>query len=76
LREKQRRLADLISLGVVMKKSLEIGFWTVNRSSTIIKDNWIDLRAADCTTPAGVNISRFADPAARSGECRASPTCG
>jgi 8-oxo-dGTP pyrophosphatase MutT (NUDIX family) len=59
LREKQRRLADLISLGVVMKKSPEIGFWTVNRSSTIIKDNWIDLRADDCTTPAGVNISPY-----------------
>jgi 8-oxo-dGDP phosphatase len=44
---------------VVMKKSPEIGFWTVNRSSTIIKDNWIDLRADDCTTPAGVNISPY-----------------
>jgi 8-oxo-dGDP phosphatase len=51
--------ADLISLGVVMKKSPEIGFWTVNRSSTIIKDNWIDLRADDCTTPAGVNVSPY-----------------
>jgi 8-oxo-dGDP phosphatase len=54
-----QRRADLISLGVVMKKSPEIGFWTVNRSSTIIKDNWIDLRADDCTTPAGVNISPY-----------------
>ena len=42
-----------------MKKSPEIGFWTVNCSSTIIKDNWIDLRADDCTTPAGVNISPY-----------------
>src|SRR5258708_40082195 len=42
-----------------MKKSPQIGPWTVNRSSTIIKDSWIDLRADDCTTPAGVSISPY-----------------
>jgi 8-oxo-dGTP pyrophosphatase MutT (NUDIX family) len=42
-----------------MKKSLEIRSWTVNRSSTIIRDRWIDLRADDCTTPAGVRISPY-----------------
>jgi 8-oxo-dGDP phosphatase len=42
-----------------MKKSPEIRSWTVNGSSTIIKDIWIDLRADDCTTPAGVNISPY-----------------
>jgi 8-oxo-dGTP pyrophosphatase MutT (NUDIX family) len=46
-------------LGTGMKKSLEIRSWTVNRSSTIIRDRWIDLRADDCTTPAGVRISPY-----------------
>jgi hypothetical protein len=32
---------------------------TVNRSTTVIKDRWIDLRAEDCTTPAGVSISPY-----------------
>jgi 8-oxo-dGTP pyrophosphatase MutT (NUDIX family) len=42
-----------------MKKSPEIRAWTVNGSSTIIKDSWIDLRADDCTTPAGVSVSPY-----------------
>jgi 8-oxo-dGDP phosphatase len=42
-----------------MKESAEIRAWTVNGSSTIIKDNWIDLRADDCTTPAGVSVSPY-----------------
>jgi 8-oxo-dGTP pyrophosphatase MutT (NUDIX family) len=42
-----------------MKESAEIRAWTVNGSSTIIKDSWIDLRADDCTTPAGVNVSPY-----------------
>jgi 8-oxo-dGDP phosphatase len=33
--------------------------WTVNRSTTVIKDRWIDLRAEDCTTSAGVSISPY-----------------
>lgn len=31
----------------------------MDRSWTIIKDNWIDLRADECTTPSGVNISPY-----------------
>jgi 8-oxo-dGTP pyrophosphatase MutT (NUDIX family) len=50
---------DLTGLGMGMKISPEIRSWTVNHSSTIIKDSWIDLRADDCTTPAGVNISPY-----------------
>jgi 8-oxo-dGTP pyrophosphatase MutT (NUDIX family) len=42
-----------------MKKSPRINAWTVNRSSTIMKDSWIDLRADDCTTPTGVDISPY-----------------
>jgi 8-oxo-dGDP phosphatase len=42
-----------------MKKSPKIKAWTVTHSSTIIKDSWIDLRADDCTTPTGVNISPY-----------------
>src|SRR5258708_36106533 len=42
-----------------MKKSPQIGPWTLNRSSTIIKDSWIDLRADDCTMPSGVSISPY-----------------
>jgi 8-oxo-dGTP pyrophosphatase MutT (NUDIX family) len=42
-----------------MKKSPQIGPWTVNRSTAIIKDSWIDLRADDCTTPSGVSISPY-----------------
>src|SRR5258705_9507491 len=45
--------------GMGLKKSLQIGSWTVNRSSTIIKDSWIDLRAEDCTTPARVSVSPY-----------------
>ena len=41
-----------------MKKSSQIGSGTVNRSTAIIKDSWIDLRA-DCTTPSGVIISPY-----------------
>lgn len=37
----------------------EIRRWTVNSSSTVIKDRWIDLRADDCITPAGVSISPY-----------------
>lgn len=33
--------------------------WTVNSSSTILKDRWIDLRADDCTTAAGVSVSPY-----------------
>jgi len=57
--EKRKRRIDLIGLVMGMKKSPEIRSWTVNRSSTIIKDSWIDLRADDCATPAGVNISPY-----------------
>jgi 8-oxo-dGDP phosphatase len=42
-----------------MTKFPEIRAWTVNGSSTIIKDRWIDLRADDCTTPAGLSISPY-----------------
>ena len=42
-----------------MKESPQIGPWTVNRSTTIIKDDWIDLRADDCTTPSGISISPY-----------------
>ena len=38
---------------------LPLAPWTVNRSITVIKDRWIDLRAEDCTTPAGVSISPY-----------------
>jgi hypothetical protein len=31
----------------------------VNRSTAIIRDSWIDLRADDCTTPGGVSISAY-----------------
>jgi len=55
----RRKRVDLMGLGMEMKKYPEIKSWTVNRSSTIIKDSWIDLRADDCTTPAGVNISPY-----------------
>lgn len=33
--------------------------WTVNGSTTIIQDRWIDLRADDCTTSGGVSISPY-----------------
>lgn len=33
--------------------------WTVNSSATVIKDRWIDLRAEDCTTAAGVSIAPY-----------------
>ena len=33
--------------------------WTVNSSTTVIKDRWIDLRVEDCTTPAGVSVSPY-----------------
>ena len=33
--------------------------WTVNKSSTVMKDRWIDLRADDCTTDSGVSVSPF-----------------
>jgi 8-oxo-dGDP phosphatase len=52
-------VTSIVRLGTGMKKSLEIRSWTVNRSSTIIRDRWIDLRADDCTTPAGVRISPY-----------------
>jgi 8-oxo-dGTP pyrophosphatase MutT (NUDIX family) len=42
-----------------VKKPSEIEPWTVNGSSTIIRDRWIDLRADDCTTPAGIKISPY-----------------
>jgi ADP-ribose pyrophosphatase YjhB (NUDIX family) len=42
-----------------MKKSPQIGPCTVNRSTAIIRDSWIDLRADDCTTPGGVSISAY-----------------
>src|ERR1700726_2306813 len=54
-----KSVTSTASLRTGMKKSLEIRSWTVNRSSTIIKDRWIDLRADDCTTPAGVRISPY-----------------
>lgn len=31
----------------------------MNRSTVIIKDSWIDLRADDCTTPSGVSVSPY-----------------
>jgi 8-oxo-dGDP phosphatase len=33
--------------------------WTVNSSTTVIKDRWIDLRAEDCTPPRGRYISPY-----------------
>jgi 8-oxo-dGTP pyrophosphatase MutT (NUDIX family) len=42
-----------------MKKSRQIEPWTVNGSTRIIKDGWIDLRADDCMTPDGVSISPY-----------------
>jgi 8-oxo-dGTP pyrophosphatase MutT (NUDIX family) len=33
--------------------------WRVVRSRTLVKDRWIDLRADDCLTPAGRDISPF-----------------
>jgi 8-oxo-dGDP phosphatase len=42
-----------------MKKSQPIEPWTVNGSTTILKDKWIDLRADDCTTPGGVSVSPY-----------------
>jgi 8-oxo-dGDP phosphatase len=59
MRGKRKRRVDLTGLSMGMKRSPEIRSWTVNRSWTIIKDNWIDLRADECTTPAGVNISPY-----------------
>ena len=53
----RRHLDD--GFGAGMKKSPQIGSWTVNRSSTIIKDSWIDLRADDCTMPSGESISPY-----------------
>lgn len=37
----------------------QLGSWSVNHSTTIIKDRWIDLRADDCTTASGVSITPF-----------------
>ena len=45
--------------GTGMKNSKQIEPWTVNGSTPIIKDKWIDLRADDCTTPGGVSISPY-----------------
>jgi 8-oxo-dGTP pyrophosphatase MutT (NUDIX family) len=38
---------------------LPLAPWRVNSSTTVIKDRWIDLRAEDCTTAAGVSISPY-----------------
>jgi 8-oxo-dGTP pyrophosphatase MutT (NUDIX family) len=42
-----------------MKNVQEIKPWTVNRSSKIIRDRWIDLRADDCSTASGVDVSPY-----------------
>lgn len=42
-----------------MKNKQQLGPWIVKHSKTIIKDDWIDLRADDCVTPAGVGISPY-----------------
>ena len=51
--------SSLKRFGTGMKKSQQIEPWTVNGSTTIIKDKWIDLRADDCLTPGGVSISPY-----------------
>jgi 8-oxo-dGTP pyrophosphatase MutT (NUDIX family) len=33
--------------------------WTVNSSTIVVKDRWIDLRAEDCTTSTGVSVSPY-----------------
>ena len=33
--------------------------WTLNASTTILRDRWIDLRADNCTTSAGVSIAPY-----------------
>ena len=33
--------------------------WRVIRSETLLKDRWIDLRADDCVTSAGIKISPY-----------------
>jgi 8-oxo-dGDP phosphatase len=42
-----------------LKNFSELEPWKVNGSSTILKNRWIDLRADDCTTPAGVSVSPY-----------------
>jgi 8-oxo-dGTP pyrophosphatase MutT (NUDIX family) len=42
-----------------MTKPPTIPPWTVNSSTTVIKDRWIDLRADDCTTATGVSIAPY-----------------
>jgi 8-oxo-dGTP pyrophosphatase MutT (NUDIX family) len=42
-----------------MTKMPEMKPWKVNRSVTVIKDRWIDLRAEDCTTAEGVDIAPY-----------------
>jgi 8-oxo-dGTP pyrophosphatase MutT (NUDIX family) len=60
VRAPQRQTAHSCKgLETEMKNSQHIEPWTVNGSTAIIKDKWIDLRADDCTTPGGVAISPY-----------------
>jgi 8-oxo-dGTP pyrophosphatase MutT (NUDIX family) len=55
----QRAAPSLKDFGTAVEKHQPIEPWTVNSSTAIIQDKWIDLRADDCTTPGGVSISPY-----------------